>query len=157
VDLRDRLFKSIRPRNCANLPEAESSQQVLTAPLKAVAMAEAASQTNGGNSDASRGMPYYEKQRKELHESLQKRRQLERQLATLEDNVYKLETAYIEETQAGNIIKGFDTYVKNSNPSGSAIGGGRRKGPVPEDQRIFSRQAPIIVCSQAAHTWVEAN
>ena len=54
----------------------------------------------------------------------------------------------MEETVAGNIIKGFDNYIKGSTAAGgaSATGGGggtstRRKGQVMDADRIFSRSS----------------
>jgi chromatin modification-related protein EAF6 len=50
--------------------------------------------------------------------------------ALYEDNIYKAETAYLEETQNGNIIKGFDNYIKG--------GVTRRKTAFNDSDRIFS-------------------
>lgn len=47
-----------------------------------------------------------------------------------EDNIYKAETAYLEDTQNGNIIKGFDNYIKG--------GVTRRKTALNDTDRIFS-------------------
>lgn len=56
-----------------------------------------------------------------------------------------METAYLEEASAGNIIKGFDSYIKNS--TSSSVGGGgtgtssRRKGGISDADRVFSRSS----------------
>lgn len=74
----------------------------------------------------------------------------------IEELIYRNETAYLEETSAaGNIIKGFDNYIKSSigaatstggggTISGSAAGGagaGRRKTAINEADRVFSRSS----------------
>ncbi|KAL8862914.1 MAG: hypothetical protein Q9178_000856 [Gyalolechia marmorata] len=111
------------------------------------------------NADSTtRGIPYYEKLKRDLRETLQKKRLLDKNMATLEDQIYRIEASYLEETSAaGNIIKGFDNYIKGSALSGSvsagAGGGGggtsggggggtstRRKG-VTEQDRVFSRSS----------------
>ena len=63
----------------------------------------------------------------------------------LEDTIYRLETQYLEETTAGNIIKGFDNYIKGS-AGASTVGGGagtstRRKGGITDADRIFSKSS----------------
>ncbi|MCJ1451806.1 hypothetical protein MMC28_002146 [Mycoblastus sanguinarius] len=107
------------------------------------------------SADASRGVPYYEKLKRDLRETLQKKRLLDKNMATLEDQIYRYEASYLEETGAGNIIKGFDNYIKGSTTggtaSGNAGGGGgggggggtstRRKGQVMEGDRVFSRSS----------------
>ncbi|EXJ90629.1 hypothetical protein A1O1_03732 [Capronia coronata CBS 617.96] len=103
------------------------------------------------------GLPYYEKLRRDLRDTIQKKRLLDRNLAAIEDQIYRQETAYLEETSiAGNIVKGFDNYIKASavsasassaggTVSGSAVGGGagagRRKAVVNDSDRIFSRSS----------------
>ncbi|KAL8694046.1 MAG: hypothetical protein Q9218_001224 [Villophora microphyllina] len=117
--------------------------------------------SNTAAADAStRGIPYYEKLKRDLRETLQKKRLLDKNMATLEDQIYRIESTYLEETSgAGNIIKGFDNYIKGSaliGSGGTAGGGGggsvggaggggggtstRRKG-VGEMDRVFSRSS----------------
>ncbi|KAL8774703.1 MAG: hypothetical protein Q9209_000642 [Squamulea sp. 1 TL-2023] len=106
--------------------------------------------------NTTRGIPYYEKLKRDLRETLQKKRLLDKNMATLEDQIYRIEASYLEETSsAGNIIKGFDNYIKGSalsgsvsagagGPAGGGGGGGgtstRRKG-VTEQDRVFSRSS----------------
>lgn len=83
--------------------------------------------------------------------------------ASLEETIYRHETTYLEDTtSAGNIIKGFDNYIKSSaitsaataaggpsggTISGSAAGGGggpgtaRRKTVISDTDRVFSRSS----------------
>ncbi|KIX02618.1 uncharacterized protein Z518_08560 [Rhinocladiella mackenziei CBS 650.93] len=106
------------------------------------------------------GLPYYEKLRRDLRDTLQKKRILDRNLAAIEDQIYRQETAYLEETSvAGNIVKGFDNYIKASavsaaassagTISGSAVGGGlgagRRKAVVNDGDRAFSRSSVLYM------------
>ena len=114
--------------------------------------------------DSSRGMPYYEKLRRDLRETLQKKRALDASIVrcrysiplrdviltgyaqlNLEESIFRYETQYLEETTAGNIIKGFDNYIKGSTGA-STVGGGtgtstRRKGGITEADRIFSKSS----------------
>jgi chromatin modification-related protein EAF6 len=105
---------------------------------------------------------YYEKVRKQLRDMLYQKRHHDKQLvgscfsaldavlkylhdlqALYEDNIFKAETAYLEETQNGNIIKGFDNYIKG--------GVARRKTNFSDSDRIFSLSsltyaARVCVC-----------
>ena len=115
-----------------------------------------AGKTAANNADRP-GLPYYEKLRRDLRDTLQKKRLLDRNMTAIEDQIYRQETVYLEETSAaGNIVKGFDNYIKASavtasansaggTISGSAAGGGmgagRRKTAVNEQDRVFSKSS----------------
>jgi chromatin modification-related protein EAF6 len=110
--------------------------------------------TNGADRP---GLPYYEKLRRDLRDTLQRKRLIDRNMAAIEDQIYRSETAYLEETStAGNIVKGFDNYIKASavsssansaggTISGSAAGGGlgasRRKAAISDGDRVFSKSS----------------
>ncbi|KAL4897661.1 histone acetyltransferase subunit NuA4-domain-containing protein [Aspergillus ambiguus] len=114
-----------------------------------------ATSNNATDQAANRGLPYYEKLRRELRDTLQKKRLMDKSMAQLEDQIYRFEQSYLEETTAGNIIKGFDNYIKGSSSGAvgagplalQGIGGGgggsgaRRKAPVTDADRVFSRSS----------------
>ncbi|KAJ5210454.1 Histone H4 acetyltransferase NuA4 complex Eaf6 [Penicillium cf. griseofulvum] len=111
----------------------------------------AASNAPADQNAASRGLPYYEKLRRELRDTLQKKRLMDKSMSQLEDQIFRFEQSYLEETTAGNIIKGFDNYIKGS-ANGSSLGaaglglggsmaGSRRKAQVTESDRVFSRSS----------------
>ncbi|OKL58036.1 hypothetical protein UA08_06744 [Talaromyces atroroseus] len=104
----------------------------------------------------NRGLPYYEKLRRELRDTLQKKRLMDKSMIQLEDQIFRFEQSYLEDTSAGNIIKGFDNYIKGSSGtsglsggagtlslSGGAGAGGtaRRKAMVSDNDRVFSKSS----------------
>ncbi|KAI1959305.1 chromatin modification- protein eaf6 [Ophidiomyces ophidiicola] len=135
---------------------AENTPQPATAATAATPLPVATPNTGPDQATTARGVPYYEKLRRELRETLQRKRILDRNLAALEESIYRFEHSYLEETGAGNIIKGFDNYIKGSTGSslstagslGASFGGGasggtstRRKGQVSDMDRVFSRSS----------------
>jgi chromatin modification-related protein EAF6 len=78
-------------------------------------------------------MPYYEKIRKDLRDMIQRKRGLDKTLAVYEENIAKCEITYLEDTQNGNIVKGFDNYIK-----GTAA---RRRNNISDMDRIFSHSS----------------
>ncbi|KAJ3201176.1 Chromatin modification- protein meaf6 [Dinochytrium kinnereticum] len=68
---------------------------------------------------------------KELIELLNRKKQVDKALSTLESNLYTYEGSYLEDTQQhGNIIKGFDGYLSSRND--------KRKMKFNDSDRIFS-------------------
>ena len=107
-----------------------------------------ATPSNGAKpDDSSRGRPYYDKLRKDLKDTLEKKRELNRNMANLEATIARAELAYLEETSAaGNIIKGFDNYIKASAATGGGAGAAsgtatRRKGGVSDQDKIFTKSS----------------
>ncbi|KAL7272081.1 chromatin modification-related protein eaf6 [Rhizina undulata] len=98
------------------------------AAIAAARAANASSAAQGASQEKS--MVYYEKLRKELRDMIQRKRLLDKNLAQYEENIFKAEAAYLEETQNGNIIKGFDNYIK-----GTAA---RRRNNISDADRLFS-------------------
>lgn len=87
------------------------------------------------------GRPYYESLRTTLRQTLEKKRRLDEQLATLEEQIFKTEGVYLEDTfNSGNIVRGFDGWVKNVQLSGRPVDD-RRRGRVRDEDRVFSRSS----------------
>ncbi|KAH9815666.1 NuA4-domain-containing protein [Teratosphaeria destructans] len=87
------------------------------------------------------GRPYYESLRATLRQTLEKKRKLDDALAAVEENIYKLEGAYLEETAgSGNIVRGFDGWVKGVVIGDKKVGGAGR-GRIREEERVFSRSS----------------
>ncbi|KAI1365660.1 histone acetyltransferase subunit NuA4-domain-containing protein [Xylaria arbuscula] len=90
----------------------------------------------GANGDQP-GIAHYEKQRQYLKELLQNRKLIERQLVAQEQSILQKETEYLESTPYGNIITGFDGYIKGSS---NATAQRKRNGLI-DQNRIFSRSS----------------
>lgn len=89
------------------------------------------------------GRPYYESLRSNLRATLDKKRRLDAELAELEDRIFKAESTYLEETSSsGNIVRGFDGWVKGVAISAGGRGGDdRRRGRIRDEDRVFSRSS----------------
>ncbi|KAJ1920993.1 chromatin modification- protein eaf6 [Tieghemiomyces parasiticus] len=70
---------------------------------------------------------------KELQDLLTRKRQVDRNLASLEASIYAFEGSYLEDTNQGNIIRGFDGYLA-SRPT-------HKRPKVSENDRIFSNSS----------------
>ncbi|PHH88206.1 hypothetical protein CDD83_7841 [Cordyceps sp. RAO-2017] len=92
---------------------------------------------NSSASGATPTMAEYKKAQARVRDLVERRRTQERKLAQLEDSIAQKESAYLESTPAGNIITGFDNYMKGT--SGAAAQ--RRKAGSAEQNRVFSRSS----------------
>ncbi|KAF9879941.1 histone acetyltransferase subunit NuA4 [Colletotrichum karsti] len=95
-------------------------------------------QPNAG-SGAQQPAPTMAKYREEqalLRTMLDKRAAIARRLATIESDIEQKETTYLESTPNGNIIAGFDNYIK-----GTGAAAQRRKAGATEQNRVFSRSS----------------
>ncbi|KAI1736899.1 NuA4-domain-containing protein [Xylaria scruposa] len=105
----------------------------------------AAGSSAGANGDQP-GLAHYEKQRQYLKELLQNRKLIERQLVAQEQSILQKETEYLESTPYGNIITGFDGYIKGSTNATAQ----RKRTGLTDQNRIFSRSSishnPTHVC-----------
>ncbi|CAJ2501821.1 Uu.00g046740.m01.CDS01 [Anthostomella pinea] len=96
----------------------------------------AATPGSGANGEQP-GIAHYEKQRQYVKELLQNRKVLERQLAMQEQSILQKETEYLESTPYGNIITGFDGYIKGSSSNTSS----RKRAGQLDQNRVFSRSS----------------
>ncbi|KAJ7147057.1 histone acetyltransferase subunit NuA4-domain-containing protein [Mycena crocata] len=79
----------------------------------------------------------YEALKKDLQQAIPKKRTIDKQLADIEFQIHDLEKTYLTETAAhngGNIINGFEGYLKNTNAN-------RRKYDVADNERLFSNSS----------------
>ncbi|XXG94679.1 hypothetical protein Hte_000936 [Hypoxylon texense] len=95
----------------------------------------------GSNGDQQVAVAEYTKQRQNLKALLAKRKQHDRQLsidgqAQLEQNIVELEAKYLANTRYGNIVKGFDNYIK-----GTSAAAQRKQGELKEEDYIWSRSS----------------
>ncbi|CEJ90749.1 Putative Histone acetyltransferase subunit NuA4 [[Torrubiella] hemipterigena] len=79
----------------------------------------------------------YKKSQARVRDLVDKRRQLERRLNSVEEGIIQKESAYLENTPSGNIITGFDNYMKGISGAGAQR---RKTGPM-EQNRVFSRSS----------------
>lgn len=79
-----------------------------------------------------------------LRTGLANKRIIDRSLIDLESQIYLFEGSYLQSTASsgGNIVKGFDAYLKNSSASaggrGSSSSNAANAGDIPIEDRIFS-------------------
>ncbi|KAI1768247.1 NuA4-domain-containing protein [Hypoxylon sp. FL1150] len=90
----------------------------------------------GSNGDQQAAIAEYTKQRQNLKALLAKRKQHDRQLSQLEQNIIDLEAKYLANTRYGNIVKGFDNYIK-----GTSAAAQRKQGELKEEDYIWSRSS----------------
>ncbi|EAU86098.1 hypothetical protein CC1G_07177 [Coprinopsis cinerea okayama7 len=79
----------------------------------------------------------YDALRRELTQAIPRKRLIDKQLAQIELQIYNLEASYLTETAAhsgGNIIQGFEGYLKNQTAT-------RKKYEVGDQDRVFSNSS----------------
>jgi chromatin modification-related protein EAF6 len=100
------------------------------------------SKESASNAADQPGRPYYESLRATLRQTIEKKRKLDEQMAAVEEQIFKAEGAYLEETaNSGNIVRGFDGWVKGVQVGGRHAIDDRRRGRVREEDRIFSKSS----------------
>ncbi|KAL2270912.1 hypothetical protein VTJ83DRAFT_283 [Remersonia thermophila] len=100
------------------------------------------------------GIPFYEKQRHLLKELIFKRKQAEKKLANIEEFILAKESEYLESTPTGNIITGFDNYIKGGTAAAAAQ---RRKASMTDQNRVFSRSSVSYNPAAAADAQTPAS
>ena len=97
----------------------------------------------------------------ELGQLIHRKKELDRNIATLEVQIYNAEGRYLEQTQQfGNAIKGFDGYIGSAAAGGGGAGGSGGLGTssaasqyaagIPDTDRLFSHSSSTykkVICS----------
>ncbi|GMM38659.1 Eaf6 protein [Saccharomycopsis crataegensis] len=92
----------------------------------------------------------YEKLKKKLHQSILDKKNIDKELTQIEEDIYGKETLYLTNTyhhSYGNIIKGFDNFLKTGGQSAGHHSGlsSRRRTSFTDDDRIFSLSSAVYV------------
>ncbi|KAK4536395.1 hypothetical protein CDCA_CDCA08G2420 [Cyanidium caldarium] len=106
------------------------------------------SRAHGGTSRQMGGVGGGDGTVNELRTLLRGKQELEDRLARVETQIYDIESSYLEETWAhGNVVRGWDGFVKRERRGDEAGGGGGRGGgsarhrKMRDADRIFSRSS----------------
>lgn len=86
-------------------------------------------------------MNQYEKLKKQLKDNINRKKNQDKILNNLEEQIFTLEGAYLEETSHGNLVKGFDTYIKGAQS--------KKRYVFNEDDRLFSLSSAVFLKHQA--------
>lgn len=78
-------------------------------------------------------MQEYERTLRQLRMMLDHSQKVDKELEALEDKLANEEDLYLQESSAGNIVKGFDHYTKSNQ--------NRRRSNLTANDRIFSRSS----------------
>ncbi|KAI8917664.1 hypothetical protein PhCBS80983_g05782 [Powellomyces hirtus] len=70
---------------------------------------------------------------RELQELLSRKKAVDKSLVDLERKIYLIEGSYLEDTNHGNIIRGFGDYLNNHST--------KKKHKLTEEDRLFSRSS----------------
>ncbi|KAG5919055.1 hypothetical protein E4U42_006613 [Claviceps africana] len=72
-----------------------------------------------------------------VRDLIEKRRAFDKRLNQVEESIVSKEAAYLESTPSGNIITGFDNYMKGTT---GAAAQRRKSGPI-DQNRVFSKSS----------------
>ncbi|KAH3668191.1 hypothetical protein OGAPHI_001945 [Ogataea philodendri] len=85
----------------------------------------------------------YDRLKKKLKDALNRKKEIDRQVTRLEEDIFNKETAYLSEgAQHGNIIKGFENFTKTTTSTSSSRG---KKIQFTDEDRIFSLSSATYV------------
>ncbi|CBQ69202.1 conserved hypothetical protein [Sporisorium reilianum SRZ2] len=129
------------PTATGSTPAAAGSASTSASTTAAAAAAASTASQPGSLEEATQR---YQATKLALRTGLANKRTIDRALIDLESQIYLFEGSYLQSTASsgGNIVKGFDSYLKNSSTStGSARGSNSNSaalGEIPIEDRIFS-------------------
>ncbi|KAG6001217.1 hypothetical protein E4U43_001386 [Claviceps pusilla] len=79
----------------------------------------------------------YKETQARVRDLIEKRRAFDKRLNQVEESIISKEAAYLESTPSGNIITGFDNYMKGTT---GAAAQRRKSGPI-DQNRVFSKSS----------------
>ena len=103
-------------------------------------MTPAASTDSGFRSTLDEANERYDTIKAQLKEGLTQKRQVDQDLTDLESQIYLYEGSYLNNTalSGGNVIRGFDSYMKTNTVGTGDLRASIASGSVPNDDRMFS-------------------
>ncbi|WFC98111.1 chromatin modification- protein eaf6 [Malassezia yamatoensis] len=103
-------------------------------------MTPAASTDSGFRSTLDEANERYDTIKAQLKDGLAQKRQVDQDLTDLETQIYLYEGSYLNSTalSGGNVIRGFDSYMKTNTFGNVNARGNNASNSVPNDDRVFS-------------------
>jgi chromatin modification-related protein EAF6 len=86
----------------------------------------------------------YEKLKKQLQQAILKKKQLDKDITQIEEQIFQKETAYLSESNNSNIVRGFESKTGANNVS-SNNNNVKKKLVFTDDDRIFSLSSHTFV------------
>ncbi|KAG6034366.1 hypothetical protein E4U41_006564 [Claviceps citrina] len=96
-----------------------------------------ANNKNGGAPGSLPTLAEYKESQARVRELIEKRRAFDKRLNQVEESIMIKEASYLESTPSGNIITGFDNYMKGTTWAAAQ----RRKSGLLDQNRVFSRSS----------------
>ncbi|WFD42194.1 chromatin modification- protein eaf6 [Malassezia psittaci] len=114
-------------------------------------MTPAASTDSGYRSTLDEANERYDTIKAQLKDGLAQKRQVDQDLTDLETQIYLYEGSYLNSTalSGGNVIRGFDSYMKTNTFGTGNVRGNDASYPVPNDDRMFSTSSATHLRSLA--------
>jgi phage-related protein len=128
---------SAAPAAAASSSSSTTTPAAAAAATAATATTATTATTTPAAADTPLTMGEYKKQQALVKSLITRRQELEKQLSNLEETIAHKEQVYLDATPNGNIITGYDHYMKSSGGAAAQ----RRKTGLGEQNKVFSRSS----------------